>query len=137
MPKLRHIAYRADDVEGMANFFANAFDMTIAQRRKNGAIDLSDGVINVTILPAANPRGDGQPQRRGVDHIGFTVEDEAAARQQIVAAGGTELQTIDLGGAAHYEVKFQGPEGIVIDFGHWIGAAPLTEGEPVTAGRSS
>jgi hypothetical protein len=121
----------------MANFFANAFDMTIAQRRKNGAIDLSDGVINVTILPAANPRGDGQPQRRGVDHIGFTVEDEAAARQQIVAAGGTELQTIDLGGAAHYEVKFQGPEGIVIDFGHWIGAAPLTEGEPVTAGRSS
>src|SRR5947208_1129211 len=101
MPKLRHIAYRADDVEGMANFFVNAFDMTIAQRRKNGAIDLSDGVLNVTILPAAAPRGDGQPAKRGIDHLGFTVEDEDAARQQVIAAGGTELNTIDLGGAAH------------------------------------
>src|SRR5437764_9320041 len=33
MAKLRHIAYRADDVEAMANFFVNSFDMTIAQRR--------------------------------------------------------------------------------------------------------
>jgi predicted enzyme related to lactoylglutathione lyase len=133
MPKLRHIAYRAEDVEGMANFFVNAFDMTIAQRRKNGAIDISDGTINITILPAMAPRGDGQPQHRGIDHLGFTVEDEDAARRQVVAAGGTELNTIDLGGAAHYEVKFQGPEGIVVDFGHWIGAAPIDEGEAVTA----
>jgi glyoxalase/bleomycin resistance protein/dioxygenase superfamily protein len=133
VPKLRHIAYRADDVEGMANFFANSFDMTIAQRRKNGAIDLSDGTINITILPNAAARGDGQPSRRGIDHLGFTVEDEEAARRQVIAAGGTELNTIDLGGAAHYEVKFLGPEGIVVDFGHWVGAAPIDAGEPVGA----
>jgi hypothetical protein len=43
MPKIRHIAYRASDVEAMANFFTSALSMTIVQRRKNGAIDLSDG----------------------------------------------------------------------------------------------
>jgi len=51
MPKIRHIAYRAADVEGMANFFVNALGMTITQRRKNRAIDLSDGTTNITVLP--------------------------------------------------------------------------------------
>jgi catechol 2,3-dioxygenase-like lactoylglutathione lyase family enzyme len=127
MPKLRHIAYRADDVEAMAQFFARGFDMEIVQRRTNGAIDLSDGTMNITILPAGMPRGDGQPPNRGIDHLGFTVEDEASARERLLAAGGREMATVDLGGAAHYEVKFEGPEGIVVDFGHWVGAAPIQE----------
>ena len=127
MPKLRHIAYRADDVEAMAQFFASGFDMEIVQRRSNGAVDLSDGTMNVTILPAAMPRGDGLPPERGIDHIGFTVEDEDVARERLLAAGGREMATVDLGGAAHYEVKFEGPEGIVVDFGHWVGAASSEE----------
>jgi catechol 2,3-dioxygenase-like lactoylglutathione lyase family enzyme len=127
MSKLRHIAYRAEDVEAMAQFFASGFDMEIVQRRTNGAIDLSDGTLNVTILPAAMPRGDGLPPDRGIDHIGFTVDDEASAKERLIAAGGRELATVDLGGAAHYEVKFEGPEGIVVDFGHWVGAAPIEE----------
>jgi catechol 2,3-dioxygenase-like lactoylglutathione lyase family enzyme len=125
MPKLRHIAYRADDVEGMAQFFVGGFEMEIVQRRTNGAIDLSDGSMNITILPAAMPRGDGLPPNRGIDHLGFTVEDEDVVRERVLAAGGREMATVDLGGAAHYEVKFEGPEGIVVDFGHWIGAAPI------------
>ena len=132
MPKLRHIAYRAADVEGMAQFFAQSFDMAIAQRRTNGAIDLSDGVINVTILPLVSARQDGQPQHQGIDHIGFTVEDENESRKKLIAAGGTELNTINLGGVANYEVKFLGPENIIVDFGHWIGAAPIDEQSAVS-----
>lgn len=133
MPKLRHIAYRADDTEGMANFFVKSFDMTLVQRRKNGAIDLSDGTINITVLPANRPTPDGRPPARGIDHLGFTVEDEEASRQKVLSAGGKELSTIDLGGSANYEVKFEGPEGIVVDFGHWVGTAPIDEGQPVGA----
>ncbi len=33
MAKIRHIAYRAEDVDGMANFFVNALGMTIKQKR--------------------------------------------------------------------------------------------------------
>jgi catechol 2,3-dioxygenase-like lactoylglutathione lyase family enzyme len=124
MAKIRHIAYRAEDVEAMATFFSEAFEMKIVQRRQNGAIDLSDGTVNITLLRADGPRPDGRLTRPGVEHIGFTVEDEEQARQRIEAAGGKEMNTINLG-AANYEVKFEGPEGIIVDLGHWAGAEPV------------
>jgi catechol 2,3-dioxygenase-like lactoylglutathione lyase family enzyme len=111
--KLRHIAYRVNDLEAVADFFAKGFDMQVVQRR-GVAIDLSDGTINITLLPAnANTS-------HGIDHIGFTVADEAGTGDAIAAAGGRQLNTLDLG-AANYEVKFEGPEGIVVDLGHWAG----------------
>ena len=121
MPKIRHIAYRADDPEAMAKFFIEGFGMTIAQRRGPGVIDLTDGTLNLTVLPAVA----GDPNRKaGLEHIGFTAADGDAARAQLVAAGATEKNTVKLDNA-NYEVKFQGPEGIVVDIGHWAGAAPL------------
>ena len=32
--------------------------------------------------------------------------------------------TVNLG-TAYYEDKFMGPEGIIVDVGHWVGAAPV------------
>jgi catechol 2,3-dioxygenase-like lactoylglutathione lyase family enzyme len=125
MAKIRHIAYRASDVEGMANFFVNSLEMQITQRRKNGAIDLSDGTINITVLPIRIGSPDGQPVHAGIDHIGFTVEDEAESTQALEANGAKKIATLELGGSAHYEVKFKGPEGIVVDLGHWVGTAPI------------
>jgi catechol 2,3-dioxygenase-like lactoylglutathione lyase family enzyme len=127
MPKIRHIAYRAADVEGMANFFVNALGMTITQRRKNRAIDLSDGTINITVLPMLQAGPNGDPPRQGVDHIGFTVEDEKEASRLLETAGAEKVGTIQLGSAAHYEVKYKGPEGIVVDLGHWVGTAPIEQ----------
>ena len=125
MPKIRHIAYRANDVEAMANFFTNALSMTIRQRRKNGAIDLSDGTINITLLPLSGRRTDGGPQRQGIDHIGFTVENEEETSRRLEAAGAEKLDPAGYSQTAHFETKFRGPEGIGIDLGHWIGAAQL------------
>ena len=48
MAKIRHIAYRAENPEAMAKFFVDAFEMTVAQRRERGAIDLTDGTLNIT-----------------------------------------------------------------------------------------
>jgi hypothetical protein len=127
MPKIRHIAYRAADVEGMANFFAKSFEMQITQRRKNGAIDLSDGTINITVLPVRIGSPDTQPVRPGIDHIGFTVENEGETSRLMEAQGAKKIATLELGSSAHYEVKFTGPEGIVVDLGHWVGTAPIGE----------
>ncbi|MGH7835420.1 MAG: VOC family protein [Candidatus Binatia bacterium] len=127
MPKIRHIAYRAADVEGMANFFVNSLEMQITQRRKNGAIDLSDGTMNITVLPIRITSPDGEPVRAGIDHIGFTVEDEAKSSSLMESNGAKKIATLELGSAAHYEVKFKGPEGIVVDLGHWVGTAPLQD----------
>jgi len=45
MGKIRHIAYRSEDPEAMMQFFVNAFEMELIQRRGNGAIDISDGTL--------------------------------------------------------------------------------------------
>ncbi|MGH7773844.1 MAG: VOC family protein [Candidatus Binatia bacterium] len=127
MAKIRHIAYRAADVEGMANFFVNALGMTITQRRKNRAIDLSDGTTNITVLPMMQAGPNGEPPRQGIDHIGFTVEDEEATGRLLEAEGAKKIATLELGSSAHYEVKFKGPEGIVVDLGHWAGTAPIEQ----------
>jgi catechol 2,3-dioxygenase-like lactoylglutathione lyase family enzyme len=121
--KIRHIAYRASDVEKMANFFVDALGMNITQRRKNRAIDLSDGTINITVLPLRGTANENQ----GIDHIGFSVENDDEAGRRLETAGAKKIATIELGSAAHYEAKFQGPEGIVVDIGKWIGTAPLRE----------
>jgi catechol 2,3-dioxygenase-like lactoylglutathione lyase family enzyme len=102
MAKIRHIAYRAVDVEAMANFFVEALEMTITQRRKNRAIDLSDGTINVTVLPVRGGVSD-ESARHGIDHIGVSVEDDEKAGKRLEAAGATKLGSVPLGSSAHYE----------------------------------
>jgi catechol 2,3-dioxygenase-like lactoylglutathione lyase family enzyme len=138
MPKVRHIAYRAQDVEAMADFFVAACEMVIVQRRANGAIDLSDGTINITLLRAHGQRADGQLSRVGIDHIGFTVEDEEKSARQLESAGARRVDAI-ANSTAHYEIKFKGPEDITIDLGRWVGATPLgvETDEPGSAPRPS
>jgi catechol 2,3-dioxygenase-like lactoylglutathione lyase family enzyme len=123
MSKIRHIAYRASDVEKMANFFVDALGMNITQRRTNRAIDLSDGTINITVLPLRGTENENQ----GIDHIGFSVENDDEAGRRLEVAGAKKIATIELGSPAHYEAKYQGPEGIVVDIGKWIGTAPVRE----------
>jgi catechol 2,3-dioxygenase-like lactoylglutathione lyase family enzyme len=124
--KIRHIAYRVEDVEAFADFFVRAFEMEIVQRRTGGVVDLSDGVINISLLPPGTPVSEGEPTH-GIAHIGFTVEDEDEAKRRLEASGGQELRTIRTD-SANYEVKFSGPEGIVVDLGHWAGTAPIESG---------
>jgi catechol 2,3-dioxygenase-like lactoylglutathione lyase family enzyme len=122
MAKIRHIAYRAEDVDAMAKFFVDAMGMTMKQKRKNNAIDLTDGTVNITVLPLT---GTGMPDRRpGIDHIGFTAENDQETFRMLEAAGAKKAGTVNLG-TAYYEDKFMGPEGIIVDVGHWVGAAPL------------
>jgi catechol 2,3-dioxygenase-like lactoylglutathione lyase family enzyme len=130
MGKIRHIAYRAEDVEAFADFFVQGLGMEIVQRRTGGVIDLSDGVLNISVLPIVTPSSEGEP-KYGIAHIGFTVEDEDEAKRLLTAAGGRELRTVRTD-SANYEVKFEGPERIIIDLGHWAGTAPIEEGQAVS-----
>jgi catechol 2,3-dioxygenase-like lactoylglutathione lyase family enzyme len=120
MAKIRHIAYRAEDVDAMAKFFVDAMGMKLIQKRKNNAIDLSDGSVNITVLPLAA----GMGGKAGIDHIGFTAENDQEQFRKLEEAGATKAGAVNLG-TAYYEDKFKGPEGIIIDVGHWQGAAPI------------
>ena len=129
MAKIRHIAIRCDDVEATAGFFQQVFGLRLVLRRDHGPIDLSDGDVNITLLPTTM-RGRTMPA--GFEHIGFSVEDTDATKQRLLEAGAKELNPVALGDA-YYESKYKLPEGLVIDVGHWRGTSPLPGAEPKAA----
>ena len=121
--KIRHIAIRCEDTEKTAQWLQEALELQLVQRRGSGAIDLSDGDVNLTLLPLGLGTGD-HTARPGFEHIGVTVADDEAARQRLLAAGAIELNPIGLGDV-YYEAKFKSPEGLVVDVGHWAGTSPI------------
>ncbi len=129
MAKIRHIAIRSDDVEATAAFFQEVFGLQLVQRRDHGPIDLSDGDVNITLLPTTM-RGRTMPA--GFEHIGFSVEDNDATKERLLQAGAVELNPVALGGV-YYESKYRLPEGLVVDVGHWCGTSPLPSKETTTA----
>ena len=120
MAKIRHIAYRAAGHRGHGPVLRRSLRDGGSRNRPNGAIDLRRR-LNITILPANGPGASGNI---GIDHMGFTVADEAETQRMVEAAGGHESNAVNLGGA-FYEKKFVGPEGIVVDVGHWVATAPI------------
>ena len=118
MAKIRHIAYRVEDIEAMAEFFVRAFEMTIVQRRGHGAVDLSDGTINIALL-----KQEGS-EKVGLYHFGMCVDDLDAAEKKVIDAGGTYLEGRPTSPNSYYEAKYRDPLGIVFDLTHngWIGA---------------
>lgn len=90
--------------------------LKMIQQRKDGAIDLSDGSVNISILPLAANRS----RRAGLEHIGFSAEDDKEQIRRMEVAGAIKETT-----RSPYEEKSRGPEGILVDVGRWPGAAPL------------
>jgi catechol 2,3-dioxygenase-like lactoylglutathione lyase family enzyme len=131
MGKIRHIAIRCEDAEKTAQWLQEALELQFVQRRDSGAIDLSDGDVNITLLPLGLGNGD-RPARPGFEHIGLTVADDDAARQRLLTAGAVELKPVGLGDV-YYEAKFKSPEGLVIDVGHWAGTSPIAREQPALA----
>jgi catechol 2,3-dioxygenase-like lactoylglutathione lyase family enzyme len=133
MGKIRHIAIRCEDTEKTAQWLQDALELQLVQRRGSGAIDLSDGDVNVTLLPLGLGTAD-RPTKPGFEHIGMTVADDEVARKRLLANGATELNPIGLGDV-YYEAKFKSPDGLVIDVGHWAGTSAIPQEEPAFAGE--
>ena len=87
MARIGHIALLTKDTEKLAEFYRNSFGLKeVARSGESGehgrAIYLSDGHINLAILPARN-------RREGIYHFGMQVEDVKGAAQTALAAGAT------------------------------------------------
>ena len=61
----------------------------------------------------------------GIHHIGFWVDDVAATRKTMEAAGGSYWMGEPAAGDGFYEVKYRDPNGVVVDITEngWGGAA--------------
>jgi catechol 2,3-dioxygenase-like lactoylglutathione lyase family enzyme len=128
--KLRHIAITVPDPEKAAAFYIEAFGLKrVGETDWSGAngVYLSDGVINLALLRYKTEEMAGARGRDfvGVHHFGFIVEDVAATRKKIEAAGGHHWMGEPLDGTGFYEVKFHDPYGLVFDITQngWVGAS--------------
>ena len=113
MAKIRHIAIKVEDQEKAATFYKETFGMTEAWRgpvRDDGkrAIYLTDGYINMAVLPA---RGG----REGIDHFGFQVEDMEGTLKTAGAAGARGDATKKPRDGRFAEVGVHDPSGQSVD----------------------
>ena len=131
MAKIRHIAIRAEDPDATARMFVEVFGLEFIQKRAHGPVDLSDGDVNITVLPLALG-AEGREVHKGYEHIGFSAEDQDGIRERLLEHGATELNPVQLGDA-YYEKKYKSAEGLVIDVGHWRGASPISDKEAAAA----
>ena len=70
MARIKHIAMITLDPDRMARFYTEVMGLEILHRGDNGAVFLTDGYLNLALLPN---RAEGKPN--GINHFGFEVED--------------------------------------------------------------
>jgi catechol 2,3-dioxygenase-like lactoylglutathione lyase family enzyme len=141
--KLRHFAITTAEPEETARFYEQAFGMKRVGRTDSPiarGVYLSDGVINLAILKYKDVGASG-PERGldwyGIHHVGFWVDEVQSAGEQISAAGGTYMMgEVSNSPSTFYEVKYRGPDGVIIDITEhgWAGAVKdAEEREPAPA----
>ena len=111
MGKLRHVALYADDIEKTARFYEQAFGLERVLQREH-VITLSDGVVSLAIADMRVSR----TGRKGLDHIGFLVEDMEAAAATLASLGSEHCGQISRTRAdPGIERKYSDPNGLTFD----------------------
>jgi lactoylglutathione lyase len=129
MPRIRHIALTTENPAKTAAFYKEAFGLTEIRRSPNGAVFLTDGHINLAVLNLKGEEsadmGAHGPNFTGIHHFGFEVDDLDNAVTQLQHVNAEQLTgkdhidtTMNAGGHANFEMKWSGPDGVVIDISH-------------------
>ena len=86
---LRHIAIRTADIKRSRLFFESVLGLRFIGFRPSGsgALDLSDGTLNVTLLPYDGDPRSSLPEPEEFIHIGFIVEDLDLVYDQCLTKG--------------------------------------------------
>ena len=117
--KLRHFALSVPAPQTAAAFSENALGMIrVGENDHSGAaaVYLTDGTVNLALLRyKTEEAAGGDPDKFGVHHFGFIVEDVEAAQDEIEAAGGNWLMGEAKDTGAVYEIKYRDPDGVIFD----------------------
>jgi catechol 2,3-dioxygenase-like lactoylglutathione lyase family enzyme len=117
MAKIRHVAIFSKDTRMLADFYKTTFEMievasqTPSEPGAEGrrAIYLSDGYINLAILPAR----EGMPE--GIEHFGFQVDDVQATGVTAKEAGAKYQLSPRPRDGRYAEFRIHDPVGTPVD----------------------
>lgn len=137
MAKIKHIALTTHDIDQVASFYKEVFDMEEVGRNGTTHIYLSDGDLNLTIRSCKKRDdldvGEQGENFSGIHHIGFMVDSVMDCADRMALAGATRLTPLPdpdkrqpsrgAPGPSNAEVKLQGPDGVIIDISEcgWVG----------------
>jgi catechol 2,3-dioxygenase-like lactoylglutathione lyase family enzyme len=123
MAKLRHIAMAVPDLEAAAAFYEKTFELERVKQTKL-RIYLSDGTMNLTLLPSDDLAGDAREGFVGLHHLGFVVEDTEATEGRLAENGGCIVETPSSYQALNAERKYWDPNGVMVDISktYWVGS---------------
>ena len=137
MAKIKHIAIATQEPEKVANFYRDVFDLEMVGKVDGANAEgyyLSDGSVNLAILKFKNEvvAGEQGLEYSGIHHIGFHVDDAAAADAKVLASGYGRMDAVNktlhggMGqghGGKNVENKYSGPDGVMVDIsaGGWVG----------------
>ena len=123
MAKLRHIAMSVPDMEQAAQFYEKTFDLERTKQTKR-RIYLSDGTINLTLMPSSDLVGDDREGYVGLHHLGFVVDNTEGSENKLAENGGKIVDTPKDYVGVNAERKYWDPNGIMVDISetYWIGS---------------
>jgi len=141
MAKIKHIAIATQDADKTAKFYIDVFGMEEIAKLDSPTASgyyLSDGDINVAILNFKIEDVAGAEyglDYSGIHHIGFQVESLEEIAERLATANAKPRDDInkalgvgmDRRGHGNVEVKYGGPDGVIIDVSEtgWVGTSPL------------
>ena len=139
MAKIKHIAIATQDADKTAKFYIDVFGLKEIAKLDSPTASgyyLSDGDINVAILDFKNDAVAGSEYGQdysGLHHIGFEVESLEEIAERLATANASPRDDINKALAlgmdgkrhANVEVKYRGPDGIILDVSEtgWVGTS--------------
>ena len=123
MAKLRHIAMSVPDMEKAAVFYEKTFDLERIKQTKR-RIYLSDGTINLTLMPSTDLVGDDREGYVGLHHLGFVVNNTERSENRLAENGGKIVETPKDYVGVNAERKYWDPNGVMVDISetYWVGS---------------
>lgn len=113
--RIRRIVLACDDPPQLARFYATVFGLHKVPSRPgdDSGIGLSDGYVNVALVPAAAAgSAEAGPHRTGLNAFGFHVDDVASTVQRACAHGG---RSRDAGAVLLADTRLLDPAGTSIE----------------------
>ncbi len=122
MISVRHLAVRTADLSASRRFYEEGLGLRyLGPRPPSEALNLTDGAINLTLLPYDGPARSAMPEGTEFVHFGFVVDDLSATYRRLMDLGAhivsediNQRQALS-GDEPQSSFKVLDPNGIVLD----------------------